>query len=60
MLLAQRLSTPVYRLKAEMPASELAKWIMFLREESAASEPPSIDDIGADGIAAAMGIRPEN
>ena len=59
MMLAQRLGTPVYRLRSEMPAGELAKWILFLREEAKASEPPSIEDIGAEGIASAMGIRPE-
>lgn len=35
--LAERLSTPVYELKAKMPVDEYFKWIEFLSEQKEAS-----------------------
>lgn len=35
--LAERLSTPVYELKAKMPIEEYFKWIEFFSEKSEAS-----------------------
>jgi hypothetical protein len=54
-VIAMRVGVPVYRLEAEMPAHELVDWILFFQEENKASEPRSVEDVGALGFAAAMG-----
>lgn len=48
---------PVYRLEREMPARELADWVRFYTERDESPEPPSIGDMGADAIAAALGAE---
>jgi hypothetical protein len=55
LIVAQRVGVPVYRLKAEMPASELADWVLLLREEVKAREPPSVEDVGADALVHGLG-----
>jgi hypothetical protein len=54
-VIATRVGMPVYKIEAEMPAHELVDWILFFQDEHRASEPRSVDDVGALGFAAAMG-----
>jgi len=54
-LIACRVGMPVYRIEREMPAHELVDWILFFQAENRDSEPRSVDDIGGDAFAAAMG-----
>jgi hypothetical protein len=56
-VIAQRVHMPVYRIEREMPAHELAEWIMLLRMEAAAREPPGVEEIGLDAMAAQLGVR---
>lgn len=55
--LALRLHMPVYRIRAEMPASELAGWMLLFQEEAKRHEPPSVEDVGAAQFARAMGAQ---
>jgi len=54
-MLALKLATPVYRLETEMPAHELRDWILYFQAERRAQEPQSVDEIGPEAFAAAMG-----
>jgi hypothetical protein len=56
--LALRLGVPVYQLRAEMPASEFAGWLLYFKEEANARsgpEPPSIDDVDPKTFIAGLG-----
>jgi hypothetical protein len=56
-VIAQRVHMPVYQIERDMPAHELAEWIMLLRMEAAAREPPGVADVGLDDMAAQLGVR---
>lgn len=38
-----------------MPATELAAWLLYFREQAEGPEPPSVEDVGAAGLFAALG-----
>lgn len=42
--LAENLHTPVYELRARMPASEYFGWMQFYRQKGEKPEPPSMLD----------------
>lgn len=50
--LAERLHTPVYKLRQEMPFSELLGWMEFLAEPSA----PAFDVNDPDSVLRGFGI----
>lgn len=47
---------PVYRIEREMPAHELAEWIEVLRAEQRAREPPGVEELGVEAMAAGLGV----
>lgn len=53
--LALRLATPVYRIKAEMPATELAAWFLYFKEQADGPELPDVEGVGAAGLFAGLG-----
>jgi hypothetical protein len=52
--LAERLSTPVYKLKAEMPFSEMLGWMQFLSDD----KKPAFDVEDPDSILRGFGLGP--
>ena len=42
--LAENLHTPVYELRARMPASEFAGWVQFYKQKGEAAKAPSMLD----------------
>ena len=47
---------PVYQIEREMPAHELAEWMALFTMEARAREPPGVDVVGVDDMAAGLGV----
>lgn len=40
-----------------MPTHELAEWIALLRMEAQRNEPPAVEDVGIEAMAAGLGVN---
>lgn len=46
----------MYRIKREMPIGEFWDWLLYLESLAKRHEPPGVEDVGVEGMAAALGV----